>query len=129
MNGGEVSQLEIGILGTMNELFISQLAEKTKIGQRGRIEAGKIAGGLAYGYDVGPAIQKGKTIERGHRAINMEQALVVRRIFQEYASGLSPRKIAQRLNNDHVPGPGKRAWNDTTIRGQVKRGNRNTEQL
>jgi hypothetical protein len=41
--------------------------------------------------------------------------------FQDYASGISPRTIAKRLNDEHVPGPSGREWRDTTIRGQVDR--------
>jgi hypothetical protein len=46
----------------------------------------------------------------------------VRRVFQEYAGGRSPRAIARRLNAEGVPGPGGRPWGDTTIRGHVLRG-------
>ena len=36
----------------MSALFLKDLAQKTHRGQRGRIEAGKSAGGLCYGYGV-----------------------------------------------------------------------------
>ena len=36
----------------MNALFLKDLAEKTHRGLRGRIEDGKSAGGLCYGYRV-----------------------------------------------------------------------------
>jgi hypothetical protein len=39
-----------------------------------------------------------------------------------FASGISPRVIARRLNEEGVPGPGGRLWQDTTIRGQKERG-------
>ena len=47
---------------------------------------------------------------------------MVRRIFELFAAGVSPREIAKRLNAEHVPGPGGRPWGDTTIRGQADRG-------
>jgi hypothetical protein len=34
----------------------------------------------------------------------------------------SPRAIARRPNQEHVPGPYGRVWQDTTIRGQKERG-------
>ena len=46
----------------------------------------------------------------------------MRRIFRDYANGLSPRKIAATLNAEGVAGPGGRNWGDTTIRGQVDLG-------
>jgi len=36
----------------MNALFLKDLADKTRRGLQGRIEAGKSAGGLCFGYDV-----------------------------------------------------------------------------
>ena len=47
---GEISELHIGLKGTMNALFIKDLAQKTHRGLRGRVAAGKSAGGLCYGF-------------------------------------------------------------------------------
>lgn len=55
-------------------------------------------------------------------AAGLTEAVIVRRIFTEFAAGVSPRRIAVALNNDVVPGPLGRAWGDTTIRGHVCRG-------
>ena len=49
---GEITQLHIGMLGTMSQLYLSDLRDKTKRGQLGRALQGKIPGGKAYGYDV-----------------------------------------------------------------------------
>ena len=49
---GEIGVLHIGLKGTMNALFLKDLADKTRRGLRGRVEAGKSGGGNAYGYDV-----------------------------------------------------------------------------
>jgi DNA invertase Pin-like site-specific DNA recombinase len=116
-NAGEITQIHVGLLGTMSQLYLSDLRDKTKRGQLGRVLQGKIAGGLAYGYDV----VEGKD-GRGGRRVNEAQASVVRRIFRAYAAGQSPRALARALNAEGVPGPGGRAWGDTTIRGQVDRG-------
>ena len=40
---------------------------------------------------------------RGDRAIDPVEAAVVRRIFEDYARGLSPKKIAEALNLERVP--------------------------
>jgi DNA invertase Pin-like site-specific DNA recombinase len=46
---GEISEMHIGLKGTMNALFLKDLAQKTHRGLRGRIEAGKSRGGNSYG--------------------------------------------------------------------------------
>jgi len=46
---GEITQLHVGFKGTMNALFLKDLADKTRRGPRGRVEAGKSGGGLWYG--------------------------------------------------------------------------------
>jgi site-specific DNA recombinase len=49
---GEISELHVGVKGTMNALFLTDLAMKTHRGLRGRVEKGKAGGGLSYGYKV-----------------------------------------------------------------------------
>jgi site-specific DNA recombinase len=117
---GEITAMHIGMLGTMSQMFLSDLRDKTWRGQLGRALLGKIPGGKAYGYDVVEPV--GKKAGGGERRINEAEAAVVQRIFREFADGTSPRALAKRLNQEHVPGPGGRPWSDTTIRGQAERG-------
>ncbi|WP_374450308.1 recombinase family protein [Stella sp.] len=114
---GEITPLHVGMLGTMGQLYLSDLREKTWRGLLGRARAGRIPGGLAYGYRI---VADGG--ERGRREIDPAEAGVVRRIFELFAGGTGPRAIAARLNRENVPGPGGRPWGDTTIRGQPDRG-------
>jgi site-specific DNA recombinase len=113
---GEISELHVGLKGTMNALFLKDLADKTRRGLRGRVEKGRSGGGLCYGYRT---VEDG---ERGAREIHQAEAAVVRRIFADFAAGKSPRQIAGELNRDGIPGPGGRPWGDTTIRGHALRG-------
>jgi site-specific DNA recombinase len=119
---GEINELHIGLKGTMGALYLKDLADKTRRGLRGRVEAGKSGGGNSYGYDVvcgiGPDGQK----LTGERRINAQQAAVVRRIFEDYAAGVSPRAIAKSLNAEGVPGPSGRTWGPSTIHGNRQRG-------
>ncbi|MCF3595009.1 recombinase family protein [Rhodobacteraceae bacterium LMO-12] len=45
----------------------------------------------------------------------------MRRIFDDYADGLSPRQIAAQLNKDGIPSPSGGKCNDSTIRGNAKK--------
>ncbi|MDB5605022.1 MAG: recombinase family protein [Bradyrhizobium sp.] len=119
---GEISELHVGLKGTMNALF-KDLAAKTHRALRGRVEKGKAGGGLCYGYDVVKRTDSEGEPVRGERKINEAEAVVVRRIFREFATGKSPRAIATDLNRDAIPGPFGHTWGDTTIRGHACRGN------
>ncbi|MGB4865574.1 MAG: recombinase family protein, partial [Hyphomicrobium sp.] len=82
LSDGAVSEIHVGLKGTMAALFLKDLAQKTRRGQMGRVRAGRIPGGKSYGYDIVRA-----TDERGMRAVNEYEASVVRRIFEEYGGG------------------------------------------
>ncbi len=122
LSEGEISELHVGLKGTMNALFLKDLAAKTHRGIRGRVEDGKSGGGLCFGYNVVKQLDARGDPIRGDREINEAEASVVRRIFREFAAGVGPRTIARTLNEEGVPGPAGKLWSDTTIRGHVKRG-------
>ncbi len=119
---GAVSELHVGLKGTMNALFLKDLAAKTRRGLRGRVEQGKSGGGLCYGYDVVKDIDANGEPLRGGRKINQAQAELIRRVFRDFAAGISPRTLARRLNEEGIPGPAGALWNDSTLRGHAKRG-------
>ena len=119
---GEVTEMLIGMKGTMNQILLRDIAIKTHRGQKGRVKEGKLAGGNAYGYDVLPGIEVRGKAEHGDRAINRAEAEVVRRIFRDYAQGMSAGKIADALNLEKVPGPRGGFWGTSTILGNRERG-------
>ncbi len=98
------------------------LADKTRRGLRGRIEDGKSAGGLCYGYDVVRQLDQTGAASRGERTINEGEANIVRRIYIDYLAGKSSRTIAMLLNSEGVPGPQGSEWGPSTIHGNPKRG-------
>src|SRR5438067_561302 len=118
---GDITHLHIGFKGTMNALFLKDLAEKTHRGLRGRIEDGKSAGGLCYGYRVVKAISGG-TVTTGEREIEPTEAAIVERIFRDFVAGVSPKQIAKNLNRELITGPFGGAWSPSTIYGNAKRG-------
>ncbi|MBV1703170.1 MAG: recombinase family protein [Hyphomicrobiales bacterium] len=123
LSEGEVTHLHVGLKGTMNALFLKDLADKTRRGQRGRVEAGKSGGGNAYGYDVVKKFDASGEPVRGDRTINAFQSEVVRRIFRDYAAGKSAKRIAFELNKDGIEAPSGGDWGFSTINGNPKRCN------
>jgi site-specific DNA recombinase len=122
LSEGEISNLHIGLKGTMNALFLKDLADKTRRGLRGRIEKGKSGGGNSFGYDVLKRIGEDGEYARGERRINEEQAAIVRGIFTDYVRGISPRAIAMALNQQGIAAPTGGAWGASTIYGNRERG-------
>jgi len=119
---GRIDDIQVGIGGLMGELYVKNLAQKTRRGLEGRVRAGKSGGGNAYGYDVVAGTDATGNPITGEREINPREAEIVREIFRRAAAGEGPRRIASDLNARGVPGPRGRGWSDTTIRGHAKRG-------
>ena len=115
---GPVTHLHIGMLGTMSQLFLADLKAKTRRGLRAVAEEGRNAGGRSYGYRVG----SGDDGRRGQRTIDPTQAAIVVRIFEQYAAGVSPKRIALALNAEAIPGPRGGAWAPSAINGDRAKG-------
>jgi hypothetical protein len=82
-----------------------------------------VTGGKVYGYDNidVPSPEGNGTRLRVVRQINEEQAAVVRRVFELYASGIGMVKIAHRLNQEGVKPPRGRGWAPSGIREMLHR--------
>ncbi|WP_456798949.1 recombinase family protein [Bradyrhizobium sp. USDA 4473] len=112
---GVVNTVLVGLRGLVGQLYREDNAHKVRRGQAGRIKQGLAGGGLTYGYV--PVAGR-----NGERAIVEDEAQVIRRIFQEYVNGRTPREIAHDLNMDRISPPRGRAWNASTINGNLQRG-------
>src|SRR5690606_14297902 len=113
----------IGFKGTQNAMYLKDLAQKTRRGQKGRVEQGRIPGGRCYGYDIVKELDSRGELIRGQRKINEEQAAIVLRIFREYAAGKGTKAIARDLNLERIPGPTGGQWAANAITGNVERRN------
>jgi len=120
---GEITELHVGLKGTMNALFLKDLALKTHRGLEGRVRQGRSAGGRVYGYNIVRARDAAGEPIRGGRTIDKTEAAVVRRIFDAFAKGRSPASIARHLNAEGIPGPEGRPWQGGTITGHSRRRN------
>lgn len=115
VNEGRADQIQIGVRGMLGSLYLTDLAHKVRRGMQGVVRDGRSPGGRAYGYTP----RKG---EPGVLDINEAEAQIVRRIFNEYNLGKTPRMIARDLNRDGVPPPRSGGtWNASTINGNMKR--------
>jgi site-specific DNA recombinase len=122
LSEGEIGELHVGLKGTMNALFLKDLAQKTRRGLEGRIRQGKSGGGLCFGYDVVRTVDHAGEPVHGERRINPVEAAIIRQIFEDFANGRSPRAIAHALNREAVPGPAGKVWGPSTIYGNWRRG-------
>jgi DNA invertase Pin-like site-specific DNA recombinase len=107
---GDISELHIGFKGTMAALFLRDLAQKTHRGIEGRVRAGRSGGGLSFGYRTVRRLRPDGTPVAGEVEIVPEEAAIVRRVFEAYVCGQSPRAIARTLNEEGISGPRGGRW-------------------
>ena len=120
---GEISELHVGLKGTMSALYLKDLGRRTHRGLEQRALEGASTGGKSYGYDIEAQFDVKKARRMGGIiTINPDQAAIVKRIFLEYRGGKSPRKIALDLNAEGIPAQSGRAWTASTIYGNRQRG-------
>ena len=112
---GVVNTVLVGLRGLVGQLYREDNAHKVRRGLAGRVGQGLNAGGRAYGYV--PVVG-----DKGKRVIVEAEAEIVRRIFDEYVAGRTPREIAYDLNHEGVSPPCGRSWNASTINGNMQRG-------
>jgi len=120
---GELSDITVTFKGLMDASVRKNIGDHVRRGQRATVNSGRSPGGIAFGYRVANSIGANGMPIRGLRAIDDEKATVVARIFNDYAENLSPKRIAERLNDEGIPGPRGRAWKASTIYGDEKRKN------
>jgi site-specific DNA recombinase len=113
---GKAEEIHVGVKGLVGALYLKDLAQKTKRGQAGVVREGRHNGGRSYGY-------RPIAGQNGRLEILEDEAAVVRRIFDSYTRGMSPRDIAASLNKEGIPGPKGGPWNASTIAGSRKRAN------
>ena len=83
----------------MNDMYAKDISRKIKSVKRDKQRKGQFIGGKPiYGYKMHPT-------EKNRIVVDGEAASTVRRIFSMALGGMSCRKIATTLNEEHVPTP------------------------
>jgi DNA invertase Pin-like site-specific DNA recombinase len=115
---GRISELHIGLKGTMNALQLRDMKARVKRGHQAKIAAGLAASSCTYGYRVvrGVVDGKGRNVN-GIREIDEAAAAVIRRVYQEYIAGRSIPEIVAGLNQDGIPAPSGGLWKRNAIMG------------
>lgn len=83
----------------LNEFYPKQVSKKVRQVKKKSAEQGKFMGSQApFGYQKSPQ-------DKHILVIDEEAAVIVRRLFSEFADGNSARMIADKLNVEHVNSP------------------------
>ena len=112
---GEANTVIVGLRGLVSQLFREDNVHKVRRGMAGRVKGGLSAGGKAYGYKPDHA-------NKGQLKVVQEEAKVVRRVFEAYAAGTSPKEISRQLTVEGVPAPRGKVWSPSAICGWANRG-------
>lgn len=105
----------LNIVLVFAQLERETIAERVKDNYQHRFSLGAWPGGPApYGYSLTKIIDS-----EGRRVSSLipnENASVVNRIFESYAQeGISLRSVARSLNDDGIPGPKRKTWDNVTL--------------
>lgn len=115
VHDGIADAVLIGIRGLVGQMQREDGAKKVRRGMAGVVRDGRHAGGRAYGYR--PVLGRPGELE-----VVEAEAEVVRRIFDGYSAGRTPRDLAGELNGEGIPPPRGTRWNGSTINGNAQRG-------
>jgi DNA invertase Pin-like site-specific DNA recombinase len=95
---GWASRTDFAVHSLINSLDKGTRAGNVRRGQSLRLSLGQVPGCVAYGY-------RRVLGKPGEHEIDPETSKIVIRIFEEYASGRSPRAIAADLTREGIPTP------------------------
>lgn len=92
------------IMNVFNEWHAANTSKKIRAVRRSNAKEGiYTAKKASYGYKMG-------TDKKRAPVVDEETAPIVKRIFEMYASGISPRKISEILNLEGIPSPATYAY-------------------
>ena len=111
---GKTDVTQVALHGVYNSMFMSNNRAQVRRGMEGLVTKGLYPGGRPYGYSVVPG-------QPGVLTVDEAEANIIRRIFESYINGKTPREIARELNEENVPPPRGKMWWASTINGNSQR--------
>ncbi|MCZ8036497.1 MAG: recombinase family protein [Novosphingobium sp.] len=109
-NHGEMDVLRAAISGAMSEQDHRNILTLMKNGIQSSVKDGKF---VTFGFGYHKIVKNGRVVV----AINEEEAAVVRKIFDLFIRGTSPKAIARALNAEDALRPGERPWTAAALIG------------
>ena len=120
---GEITELHVGLKGTMNALFLKDLAQKLAAVSPDAYAMASPVAAEAYGYEVALGYDAAGEVSTGELAIDPGQATVIRRRYTMTMSAADRRAPLPSLSTKKdVVGPSGKGWTASTIIGNRKRG-------
>lgn len=117
INEGPIGPVIAAFKGTMNAMFLKDLAAKVRRGHMGLIRDGRQITRPPYGYRIANRMEGAHAV-RGIREIDPEQSQIIRRIYALYLRGEAARAIARLLNEEGVPSSSPSgSWTHTSLLG------------
>ena len=120
-------KIQSSVRGLINEVYLDDLRDKTHRGMTGQALKGNNCGGRCYGYkhiveeDLIRKDEHGRPlIIATKRIVDEDQAGWLRKIFQWYADGYSPRYIAEELNKAGARSTRGGTWAASAIYGDMR---------
>ena len=118
-HNGRVDRNISSIMAMVGRNQLESTAHAVRRGQALRFKEGKNPGSRPYGYRL-TGVPGELEIDNGDDT-RIGEADIVRRIYGERLSGLTPRSIAGRLNDEGIPPPRGERWNASTLNGSKAR--------
>src|SRR5215831_17783550 len=116
-----MDKVMLSLTNFASEMEREKARQRTYDAMLRKAKALHVTGGKVYGYDNVEVLGVDSVRQSVTRRINLEQAAVVRRIFELYAGGTGTLTIAHRLNKEGVKPPRGRGWAPSGIREMLYR--------
>ena len=113
----------INVMSSLAQMEREQTKERVIMGSEAARRAGRWTGGIPYGYKIPITFDdNGNRVNRGILIEHEQESMIVQKIFEMYANGMTIAEICNRLVENRIPTrKGNIIWSQNTVTGIVKR--------